>query len=54
MVGYYIEAPYANGAFFTGSRIPFSSTGIFLSIGYNGADISSGRAQKMLLKTYLQ
>jgi hypothetical protein len=51
---YYIEAPSGSGAFFTGALVPFSSTGIFLTIGYDGADISSGRARQILLRPYLQ
>jgi prepilin-type N-terminal cleavage/methylation domain-containing protein len=53
-LGYYIEAPSGSGAFFTGSLIPFSSTGILLTIGYDGSDISSGRARQILLRPYLQ
>ncbi len=54
VLGYYIEAPTGSGAFFTGSSVPFSSTGIFITIGYDGADISSGRARQILLRPYLQ
>lgn len=55
VLGYLIEAPYGSGAFFT-EHTPgtFSSTGIFLTIGYIGADTESGRARKVLLKPYLQ
>lgn len=53
VLGYYIEAPYGSGAFFTGSTL-FSSTGVFVTIGYDGADISSGRARQILLRPYLQ
>lgn len=53
-LGYYIEAPYARGMFFTGSLVPFSSTGVFLRIGYNGAQLESGRAREILLRPYLQ
>jgi hypothetical protein len=54
ILGYYIEAPYGSGAFFTGALVPFSSTGVFVTIGYDGADISSGRARQVLLRPYLQ
>jgi prepilin-type N-terminal cleavage/methylation domain-containing protein len=54
VLGYYIGAPYGSGAFFTGALAPFSSTGVFLTIGYDGADISSGRARQILLRPYLQ
>lgn len=54
VLGYYIEAPSGSGTFFTGSLVPFSSTGVFVTIGYDGADISSGRARQILLRPYLQ
>ncbi len=53
-LGYYIEAPNARWMFFTGAWIPFSSTGIFLRIGYSGASIESGRVREILLRPYLQ
>lgn len=53
-VGYLIMAPFATGAFFTGSNSPFSSTGIFLTIGYTGAELTAGRARQILLRPYLQ
>jgi hypothetical protein len=37
-LGYYIEAPYASGAFFTGTTL-LSSTGVFLTLGYTGATL---------------
>lgn len=54
ILGYFIEAPYASGAFFTDNTPMFSSTGIFLTIGYTGSTLESGRARKILLKPYLQ
>lgn len=53
IVGYYIEAPYGSGAFFTWTTL-ISSTGVLLTVGYNGADISTGRARQILLRSYLQ
>lgn len=53
LVWYYIEAPYGNWAFFTWSTL-ISSTGILLSIGYSWAELSSGRARQIILKSYLQ
>lgn len=51
ILGYYIEAPYASGAFFTGTTL-FSSTGVFLTIGYTGATVWNGRARNILLRPY--
>lgn len=53
-IGYFIQAPYASGAFFTGSSMLFSSTGIFLSIGYNQWQLENGHAREILLRPYLQ
>lgn len=52
-VGYFIEAPSGSWAFFTGTTL-ISSTGVLLRIGYEGAELSSGRARQILLRTYLQ
>ena len=52
--GYIISAPSWRGEFFTGSLVPFSSTGIVLTIWYSGAEIVSGRAREILLRPYLQ
>jgi hypothetical protein len=52
-VGYFIEAPYGSGAFFTGTTL-FSATGVYLTIGYTGSTPETGRARKILLRPYLQ
>jgi prepilin-type N-terminal cleavage/methylation domain-containing protein len=38
-VGYIITAPYATGAFYTGSNIPVNMTGAIITIGYPGATV---------------
>jgi type II secretory pathway pseudopilin PulG len=50
---YSISAPYAVGVFSTGSTT-FSSTGVFVTLGYDGASQDSGRARQILLRPYLQ
>ena len=52
-LGYFIEAPYGSGMFFTGSNL-FSSSGVFLTLGYTGASAENGRAKTVLLRPYLQ
>ncbi len=39
--------------FYTGSTL-ISSTGVLLTVGYDGAELSSGRARQVLLRSYLQ
>ncbi len=52
-VWYFIEAPSGSWAFFTGLTL-ISSTGVYLTVWYDTADLSSGRARQILLKPYLQ
>lgn len=53
-LGYSILAPSWEGQFFTGSLVPFSSTGVVLTVWYADAEIASGRAREILLRPYLQ
>ncbi len=53
-LGYLITAPHGSGAYFTGSSIPFTLTGIFLTIGYTWASLETWRARELLLRPYLQ
>ncbi|MBP9779716.1 prepilin-type N-terminal cleavage/methylation domain-containing protein [Candidatus Gracilibacteria bacterium] len=53
--GYMIQPPFGKGVFFTGGlNSEFTLTGIYLTIGYNGASLETGHAREMLLRPYLQ
>ncbi len=52
-VGYLISPPYGDGVFFTGSTQSGSLTDARIILGYPSADIYTGRAREMLLRTYL-
>ncbi len=54
VLGYYIEAPFASGAFFTDSNKGFYSSWIYLIVWYTGSNLDEGLARKILLKPYLQ
>ncbi len=53
-LGYLITAPYGSGVFFTDSSSTFTSTGIFLTIGYTWGSLKTGHARELLLRPYLR
>jgi hypothetical protein len=54
MVGYIIKPPFGDGIFYTGTTTSGTlMENARITIGYPGADIYTGRAREVLLRTYL-
>lgn len=51
---YIIRAPYGKWEFFTGNYIPYSSSGVFLILGYTGATPDSNRQKRIYLRPYFE
>jgi hypothetical protein len=53
MVGYIIKPPFGDGIFYNGATTGTGMENARITVGYPGADIYTGRAREVLLRTYL-